>query len=212
MAARTNDVKGSKIMWPTQAAAETAFFWSNVLLIVGLVLSALATIVGFWMANVRDGYLRIKLAASDSRIAELNEEAEVEHLQRVKLEAKIAPRSLTQSQQNDLAEVLSQTAKQTGTLMVSPSTPEAEWFARVLGAPLKQGGWNISWLPSSIGATILQPTGVVISYTNLQPDPAAGKLAAETLANWLTAAGIDATAIPALFPPPNTIAIVITPK
>jgi hypothetical protein len=132
------------------------------------------------------------------------------------LEARLAPRLLKQSEQQDLTAKLSGTEKQIGTVMASPSMPESEWFARILTAPLKEAGWDMAVIPGSPLPTILQPTGVVIEYrVDLNSTPqwrpqtveAANRLAAA-----LNDVGIEATAIPGTMPTPMTMQIVITPK
>ncbi len=132
------------------------------------------------------------------------------------LEARIAPRLLKESAQNELTAKLVGTEKQVGTVTASPSLPESEWFARVLTAPLKAAGWDMTVVPGSALPTILQPTGVVIEYrVDLTSTPQARPQtveAANRLAAALNDVGIDATATPGLMPMPMTMQIIITPK
>jgi hypothetical protein len=101
--------------------------------------------------------------------------------------------------------------EQRGTVIASPSTPESEWFARVLTAPLKAAGWEMEILPGTPTATMLQPTGVIIRWP-LDPerdninDQGDGPEAATMLADALNELGIDATALPGFIQHPHTIA------
>jgi hypothetical protein len=94
-------------------------------------------------------------SAKDFKIAELNNET-------ARLRKQLAPRLITQAQQNELTEKLSEFKNQRGTIVASPSTPESEWFVRVLTAPLVAAGWKIDILPGTATATVLFPTGVIV--------------------------------------------------
>jgi hypothetical protein len=174
------------------AAIHRVAFW---LVVVGIVFEAVCTIFLFVFDEGISSAQKLKIAT---------------------LEARIAPRLLKQSEQNELTAKLVGTEKQVGTVTASPSLPESEWFARVLTAPLKAAGWDMTVVPGSPLPTILQPTGVVIEYhielngmpqTRPQTVEAANRLAAA-----LKDVGIDATAVPGIVPSPMTMQIVITPK
>jgi hypothetical protein len=161
----------------------------------------------------------LRIAEATVRAAEANQKAEEERLARVKIEARIAPRRLTQDQQHELTKRLANFEKPHVVLTVSPSTPESEWFVRILGAPLKEAGWQLEMLPGTAEATILQPTGVVIQV-GISPDvrwlpgqsPTASFAAANALAKALNDFGIAATAIPGVDVAPGRIKIVVTPR
>lgn len=156
-------------------------------------------------------------AAGDAllRAAALEKQAAELRAANLVLETKVAPRRLTQAQQNELSSLLTKVDRQIGTITTSPMTPESEWFMRVLTAPLKSAGWEIEMRPGTVEPTILQPTGVVIGYamdpTNPRVDPLRSK-AADALAAYLSEVGVSATVVPALLQPPQTIAITITPR
>jgi len=158
---------------------------------------------------------RAAIAEANARAAEANQKAEEERLARVKIEARIAPRGLSQKQQNELSEKLKAFKNQRGTITTSPVTPESEWFMRVLTAPLREAEWDIEMIPGTNAVTVLQPTGVVIGWAvdlaNPRVDPKRSA-AADALASALMELGIDATAVPAMLQPPTTVAITITPK
>ena len=96
-------------------------------------------------------------AVKDLKIAELNNET-------AKLRKQLAPRLITQAQQNELTAKLSEFKNERGTIVASPSTPESEMFVRVLAAPLLAAGWKIDILPGTSTATLLFPTGVMVWY------------------------------------------------
>jgi hypothetical protein len=150
-------------------------------------------------------------AAKDLRIAELDNET-------AKLRKQVAPRLITQAQQNDLTATLAKFKSQRGTVIASPSTPESEWFARVLTAPLKEAGWQMEILPGTATATVLFPSGVVVKYPidlskpNLLPENTELAAPAVALIEKLKEYGISSTATPGLVKPPNTIEIVISAR
>lgn len=188
--------------------ANAVSFWSNWALVAALACGLLATYGIVVSANVKERFSDDQRRKADERIETLRND-------NLKLEAKLAPRSLTQVQQNALTEQLKGLPKQSGTIQASPSLPESEWLARVLGAPLKAAGWDVTILDGTPSATVLQPTGVVIQYgfdpSKPLANPPEGNGAAAVLAKALRGLGIDAYATP-MIGVPNSIAIVITPK
>lgn len=105
-----------------------------------------------------------RTAELEKDAAGLKAQAEADRLARVRIEQRIAPRLLTQEQQNDLTARLSQFKDVRGTLTALPSTPESEWFASVLLAPLHAAGWNITLIRGGYGGMILQPKGIIIQF------------------------------------------------
>jgi len=194
--------QGGMRMWPSLETASRIYDGANITLVLALAFGVVATILIVWMGNVKEEYLRERIASLD--------------LARVKLEVRIADRKLTQVQQNELTRRLTDLKEQHGTVIASPSTPESEWFARILTAPLVAAGWKMEILPGTPTATVLQPTGVVIQYA-IDPElplreGSKEAEAAERLAIALNELGIDATAVPGLMKPPQTIEIVISAK
>jgi hypothetical protein len=81
------------------------------------------------------------------------------------LRQQVAPRTITQSQQHELTAKISEFKGQRGTMIAAPSTPETEMMlVRWLGAPLLAAGRDIRILPGSPTATVLFPTGIIVSY------------------------------------------------
>lgn len=70
---------------PSPAAADWWFSIFNGLLVVGLVLTAAATVGAIWMANVREGYLKRDLAEATARVEEARAQAEAAHERTAKL-------------------------------------------------------------------------------------------------------------------------------
>ena len=188
-------------MGPSLQTVTLMYDWANVALILSLVVGVIATAVIVWAGGRKEEYLDLELAQSKERTAQLE-------LARAQIEVKIAPRRLTQEQQNALTKKLSPLEKQRGTLIASPSTPESEWFARVLGAPLIAAGWSITILPGTPTATVLFPTGVVVQY----PIEANPPKAIEALVSFLSEADIPASAVPGPITAPNTIQITVSSK
>jgi hypothetical protein len=158
--------------------ANEFYAWGWRASIAGAIITAVAVVFLMWGTRVRDhdfegqiAELHSSASASRERAAQLevraNEvqlELEKERLARAKIEARIAPRLITQAQQHELAVRLSEFKNQRVALIASPSTPESEWFARVLGAPLREAGWDMEILPGTAGATVLFPKGVVVQF------------------------------------------------
>ena len=219
-------VAGMKI---TPELADSIFSSANWVLVAALILGVLATYAIVVSGKVRDQSLKLELQKSSERIALLttqgdearaqiaraNQTAEEERLARVKIEARLAPRNLNQMQQNELTAKLAGLEKQIGFVQASPSLPESEWFARVLAAPLRAAGWDISPINGTSTATTLHPKGVVITYrmdSTKHPSDSTQEIAALKLADELNKLDIDASAIPGLLVYPETIRITITPK
>jgi hypothetical protein len=171
--------------------------------------------------------LKGETARAHERTAELEKDAaalraqsEADRLARLKLEAQIAPRHITQAQQNELTARLSQYKDVVGTIVASPSTPESEMFVSWLTAPLHAAGWKITMLRTS-GPMVLFPRGVIIRYpwelgksVTVKPD---GRLTVPDgpwgpLADTLNEFGIEATALPEPMEASQNIAIIVSEK
>ncbi len=93
--------------------AEKVFSWANWFLVGALIVGVLATFAIIVSGNIKEGYLKRGIAEAgqqaaeaDARAAEANRKAEEERLERLKLEAKIAPRRLNADQQRAIAAAL----------------------------------------------------------------------------------------------------------
>jgi len=205
------------------STANEFYTWGWRLSLSGAIVTAIGVCILMWGTFVRDHYseeqiatLNASAAASKERAAIIELKAnqvqldlEKEKLARVKIESQMAPRTIKQDQQHELTAKLLEYKNQRVALIASPSTPESEWFARVLGAPLKKAGWEIEILPGTAGATVLFPKGVVVQFAQ-HPNDA---IAATRLAEALNELGIEATALPGLpDQAPYTIKVVISTK
>lgn len=139
---------------------------------------------------------RADIAKANERAAEANQKAEEERLARVKLEDKVAWRTLTQEQQERISSKIKQFAGQQYMNFVA-SDPEAINFLRLIDAVIKAGDWNK--LPpkgplTSLeeGATIIVKSGISIQ---IAPSRASDLgIRAITLASAVKSEGIPAEA------------------
>jgi hypothetical protein len=195
-------------------AVANATYWASLLETIADIAFAIvivALLVELVCGRIARRYEKQINDAKDLQIAELDNET-------AKLRSQLAPRLLTQTQQNELAAALAKFKGQRGTIMASPSTPEGEWFVRVLTAPLRAAGWRVDIMPGSATATVLWPSGVVVSYAadisksidateNIERSQPA-----VALVDKLKEYGIAATALPVSMTPPNTIEIIVSAK
>ncbi len=171
-------------------------------------------------AHERIAASQVEISQANERAAEAIQKAEEEKLARIRIEARIAPRSMTQQQQNELTAKLAVLATQRGTIVASPSTPESEMFARVLAAPLRAAGWDFTVSPGTSTATVLFPTGILVHYDAGNTDrieeseATSSGIAALALASYLNGIGVAATALPlpAALMGGKTIQVVISAK
>ena len=130
-------------MWPSEATASLIANIANIALIASLVVGVVSTFIVVWMGNVKEGYLKREIAIAHERAAELNQKAEEERLARVKIEERLAPRHITQAQQNSIEKKLSEFKNNRVAFGVKPSTDESEWFMRWLAAPFSMAGSKV---------------------------------------------------------------------
>jgi len=69
--------------------------------------------------------------------------SEEEKLARIKLETRLAPRHITQEQQNRIAEKLAEFKGTQVAFGVKPSTDESHWLMRWLASPFGMAGWKV---------------------------------------------------------------------
>jgi hypothetical protein len=185
-----------------QASLNTLDIW---LIIFGLLVAIGAvggSVTGFLHFR-RSGQLQVileaenlaqrnEIAQANARAAEANRKAEQERLARVKLEAKLAPRTIQQPQQQAIAGKLAEFKGQKAGLGVWPSSPETELLARELAAALTMAGWEIEYGPPPNQP--LWPGGVLVCST---PHPQSVR-AATKLVEALKDEGIFAQTAPLL--------------
>jgi len=131
-------------MWPSEELASHLYNVANWGLIAGLVLGVVSTMFLVWMGNTKESYLQNRLATMTSsaaqaseRAAKANRAAEQEKIERLKLEAKLAPRRITGEQRTAFAVACSGVSAQhihvSGMLGVADADDFADDLARVLG-------------------------------------------------------------------------------
>lgn len=205
-------------MWDLSLEAANRLYalsWGGLVLAALLVLAC--TPVQWWSGSVREKYaddvqnrLKADTAHANERVEELRNQnltletnLEKEKVERLRLEAKIAPRRIVQAQQNELTAVLkaAKLPPQRGVIFGSPSAPESELLARTLAAPLREAGWDIKPINGTPTATILHPGGVVVQFATFKNNAYEMKndsAAADKLVEYLNSIGIEATAISAV--------------
>jgi hypothetical protein len=149
---------------PSLPVAERLFSLSNVGLIVGLVLTAVCTVGAVWMANVKEGYLNRELADAKARgeeakaeaakaneLAALNLEAankaqrelEIERTERLRLQARVAPRNFGPDQQQALADAVKGFSGKVVAIQFYAQDAEAALLAQQIVAGLRTGGIEV---------------------------------------------------------------------
>jgi hypothetical protein len=100
-------------MWPSDETASRLYDLANGGLIVGLVLGVISTGLVVWMGNVKETYLRSRLADTNAmaalaneRAAEATHKAEEERLARVKIEERMGGWKLEKDAQSRVTEKL----------------------------------------------------------------------------------------------------------
>lgn len=147
---------------PSPELADRLFGAANTALIVGLIISAVATVGAVWMANVKEGYLKRDLASADARIedaraevakanaageaaraaaAEATKIAEQERLERVKIEEKLADRVVTDGDFAHVVEALKNFAGQEYDVTTFWDMREPLALANRIHAALGASGW-----------------------------------------------------------------------
>ena len=71
-----NASQGGMRMWPSPKVAAWLYDWSNIGLIIGLVLGVVSTVLLVWMGNIKEEYLNLELARSRERTASLEKQSD----------------------------------------------------------------------------------------------------------------------------------------
>lgn len=130
-----------------------------------------------------------KAAQANERAAEANRIAEEEKLARVKLETRLAPRSLKGLSQDAVVNAIKEFAPQTFDILWYPDDPESENLANDIYAAFQRSGWVIERSNSFLGFRVI--LGVIIEFSPSK----AGDFgpACSALESALKKEGIDAT-------------------
>src|ERR1700691_586565 len=93
-----NGNQGGIRMWPSEDWAAKLYDLANWFLVAALIIGAASTVFVVWMGNVKEEDIGRDLATAQGQAAEAIKKAESERLARIKLEAIIAPRRLSEEQ------------------------------------------------------------------------------------------------------------------
>jgi hypothetical protein len=171
------------LMWGeiSSSLADRLFAISNVVLVLGAAAVLVGTIGAIIMSGVREQFANERISANETataqaradsdlanaRAAEANRAAEQERLARVKLEAKLAPRSLTTDQMVELRNKWLQYAGATVDILIFPSgTPDIMPLAGIIRETLIQSQWIIEHNWQSLGGFVVGVGVAVRSGSN----------------------------------------------
>jgi len=136
--------------------AEKVFNWANMAFVSSLVVGVVATVLIILTANVKEAGLKRELSAAkvevgnatvdvakaNERAAEANLKAETERIERLKLEARLAPRNLTLAQQARIREHVKQFAPQPFMFVSYQDDKEVRGLLFMIGRALLDAGWE----------------------------------------------------------------------
>ena len=179
---------------------ESASYWTGVFA-VGLTAAAAVAGVLTWyfsskLANVKDAAFdrfkeesKVAVASANEKAAEANKVAEGERLARVKLEARLAPRSLKGESQNSVVRAIEQFSPQSFDILWYPDDPESHNLANDIYVAFQRAGWVLD-RPSDSFLGFGVVLGVVIEFAPSKKDALAP--ACNALVSALQKEGIDA--------------------
>lgn len=191
--------QGRMRMWPSAETASWLYNLANIGLVIGLIVGVVSTILLVWMGNIKEGYLNRTLADSrerteearaasaeaNARAAEANRIAEGERLARVKIEEKLAPRSITPEQIAGLSRRLKPYAGIAIDILQIGESPEITHFRSLIEIPLRAAGLHpLSSTAVGSGSFIGLSVGVLADANSSE------KTAATALLSALNAEGI----------------------
>lgn len=160
-------------------------------------------VLQFWADGIRDKQAELRTAALEAQTAEANREtarlskeaeglraqAEADRLARVKIEQKLAPRSLSNEQQAAIRLAIARFAPQMYEFVSYQDDPEVVQLVHTLIPMLQFAGWKGQPAKGFLLAQL--ETGVRVEFA--PEDAAALSSAAKALADALSANGIAAT-------------------
>ena len=165
---------------------EKIFFWITafafIFAAIGTFGAFASAIIGYKISDATQQIANTKIHESDQKIqeaskaiaeanakaAEANQIAEQERLARLKLEAKLAPRSISSEQALAIFSIAKTFPGTTADIFVPGTTTDASTIANFLLNCLRQASWNVeSWTWSGVGAI----AGVII-FTDDNADSA----------------------------------------
>jgi len=135
----------------SQEMADSIFGLSNVALTIGAALVLVGTVGVFWSGGIRDKYSDERISSNEAKTAQAvaeaaqaNQRAEQERLARVKIEERLAPRSLTTEQEAGLRSQLSQFPGASVDIFIyGGGSDDALPLAGMISGSLQSAGWNV---------------------------------------------------------------------
>lgn len=135
----------------SQEMADGVFGLSNIALTIGAALVLIGTVGVFWSGGIRDKYADERIASNEAKTAravaeaaKANQRAEEERLARVKIEERLAPRSLTAAQETDLQNRLGKFAGTSLDILIyGGGSEDALPLAGMIASGLRAAGWNV---------------------------------------------------------------------
>ena len=112
----------------------------------------------------RLGEMEMAAGFAEERAAEANQKAIEAELALCELEARLAPRKLSQDGQNRIAKILSVTPGISGQIGSAPTEIESMRLESAIHAALRMGGWDIS--RGQPTHTPMWPGGIVVNTTS----------------------------------------------
>lgn len=146
------------------SVANAIFFWANTILVVAAVLVAVSTFAAIWSGMVRERFAderisinELQTATAVADAARANESAEKlresnltlqaradhERAERLKLEAKIAPRRLSEHQKQMLIAALQPLRDQKIEIVCNAANAESEKFALDFVSVFRSANWDV---------------------------------------------------------------------
>jgi len=184
----------------SQEMADSVFGLSNIALTIGAALVLVGTAGAFWSGGIRDKYSDERITSNEAKTAQAvaeaaqaNQRAEEERLARVKIEERLAPRSLTAAQEAGFQNKLS---KFEGTsldiLIYGGGSEDALPLAGMIAATLRAAGWNVRvWNTISPGRWYRGVGISTLAGTNQGAENAAGELMAALVTEGIGVGRLD---------------------
>ncbi|HEX5425532.1 MAG TPA: hypothetical protein VFW94_18420 [Candidatus Acidoferrales bacterium] len=141
-------------------------------------------------AEARVEGLRLNVAEAQKEAAKSNETAEKEKLARLELEARLAPRSLTPVQMNELTKSLSPFGGQTVGIFIFGTSAEVVGITEQISEVLTRAKWTVHFGTAAAGAA----RGILIG-TDSPPSSSTGE-AVLALSNALKSVGLSCSVYP----------------
>jgi hypothetical protein len=165
---------------------ETASYWTGVLAVAATAVAAVSGSFAWYfsqkLSNRKDSDFKTfressqraiseaqaRSAEANARAAEANKIAEEERLARVKLEARLAPRSLGEESRNAITTAVKQFAPQQFDVLWYPDDQETGNLANEVFLSLRDAGWVLNRSNSFLGFSLV--LGVVIEIAPSKAD------------------------------------------